>query len=106
MTLLLIVDPLGNIPLFLSVLKTVENESRRRKILIRELFFALLVLLLFLFAGKFLLQWLNLRQDAVSIAGGIVLFLIALRMTFPSENGIMREMSEGELFLYHSLYLN
>ena len=74
LTLLLIMDPLGNIPLFLSVLKTIENESRKRKILIRELFFALLVLLLFLFAGEYMLQWLNLRQEAVRIAGGIVLF--------------------------------
>ena len=76
LTLLLIMDPLGNIPLFLSVLKTIENESRKRKILIRELFFALLVLLLFLFAGEYLLQWLNLRQEAVRIASGMVLFLI------------------------------
>ncbi|MDP7176154.1 MAG: YhgN family NAAT transporter [SAR324 cluster bacterium] len=98
LTLLLIMDPLGNIPLFLSVLKTVESESRRRKILIRELFFALLVLLLFLFAGEYLLKWLNLRQEAVSIAGGIVLFLISLRMIFPSEKGIMGEIPEGEPF--------
>ena len=98
LTLLLIMDPLGNIPLFLTVLKTVEDESRRRKILIRELFFALLVLLLFLFAGEYLLKWLNLRQEAVSIAGGIVLFLISLRMIFPSEKGIMGEMPEGEPF--------
>ena len=89
LTLLLIMDPLGNIPLFLSVLKTIENESRKRKILIRELFFALLVLLLFLFAGEYMLQWLNLRQEAVRIAGGIVLFLISLRMIIPSEKGIM-----------------
>jgi len=98
LTLLLIMDPLGNIPLFLTVLKTVEDESRRRKILIRELFFALLVLLLFLFAGEYLLKWLNLRQEAVSIAGGIVLFLISLRMIFPSEKGIMGEMPDGEPF--------
>jgi multiple antibiotic resistance protein len=89
LTLLLIMDPLGNIPLFLSVLKTIENESRKRKILIRELFFALLVLLLFLFAGEYMLQWLNLRQEEVKIAGGIVLFLISLRMIIPSEKGIM-----------------
>ena len=98
LTLLLIMDPLGNIPLFLSVLKTIENESRKRKILIRELFFALLVLLLFLFAGEYMLQWLNLRQEAVRIAGGIVLFLISLRMIIPSEKGIMGEMPEGEPF--------
>ncbi|MEC9382887.1 MAG: YhgN family NAAT transporter [SAR324 cluster bacterium] len=98
LTLLLIMDPLGNIPLFLSVLNTVESESRRRKILVRELFLALLVLLLFLFAGEYLLKWLNLRQEAVSIAGGIVLFLISLRMIFPSEKGIMGEIPEGEPF--------
>jgi len=64
LTLLLIMDPLGNIPLFLSVLKTVDNESRKRQILIRELCFALLVLLIFLFVGQYLLLWLNLRQEA------------------------------------------
>ena len=47
LTLLLIMDPLGNIPVFLSTLKTAENESRKRKILIRELLIALIVLLVF-----------------------------------------------------------
>ena len=98
LTLLLIMDPLGNIPLFLSVLKTVEDDRRRRKILIRELFFALLVLLLFLFVGQYLLQLLNLRQEAVSISGGIVLFLISIRMIFPSEKGVMGDLPDGEPF--------
>ena len=96
LTLLLIMDPLGNIPVFLSVLKNVESESRKRKILIRELAIALIVLLVFLFIGQYLLQWLNLRQEAVHIAGGIVLFLIALRMIFPTEKGIMGDFPEGE----------
>ena len=98
LTLLLIMDPLGNIPLFLSVLKTVEDDRRRRKILIRELFFALLVLLFFLFVGQHLLQLLNLRQEAVSISGGIVLFLISIRMIFPSEKGVMGDLPDGEPF--------
>ena len=99
LTLLLIMDPLGNIPVFLSVLKKVENESRKRKILIRELAIALIVLLVFLFVGQYFLQWLNLRQEAVHIAGGIVLFLIALRMIFPTENGVMGDLPEGEPFI-------
>ena len=98
LTLLLIMDPLGNIPLFLSVLKTVEDDRLRRKILIRELFFALLVLLLFLFVGQYLLQLLNLRQEAISISGGIVLFLISIRMIFPSEKGVMGDLPDGEPF--------
>ena len=99
LTLLLIIDPLGNIPVFLSVLKKVENESRKRKILIRELAIALIVLLVFLFVGQYFLQWLNLRQEAVHIAGGIVLFLIALRMIFPTEKGVMGDLPEGEPFI-------
>ena len=59
----------------------------------------MLVLLLFLFAGEYLLKRLKLRQEAVRIAGGIVLFLISLRMIFPSEKGIMGEMPEGEPFI-------
>ena len=99
LTLLLIMDPLGNIPVFLSVLKKVRNESRKRKILIRELAIALIVLLVFLFVGQYFLEWLNLRQEAVHIAGGIVLFFIPLRMIFPTENGVMGELPEGEPFI-------
>ena len=99
LTLLLIMDPLGNIPVFLSVLKKVENESRKRKILIRELAIALIVMLVFLFVGQYFLKWLNLSQEAVQIAGGIVLFLIALRMIFPTEKGVMGDLPEGEPFI-------
>ena len=99
LTLLLIMDPLGNIPVFLSVLKKVENESRKRKILIRELVIALIVMLVFLFVGQYFLKWLNLSQEAVQIAGGIVLFLIALRMIFPTEKGVMGDLPEGEPFI-------
>ena len=99
LTLLLIMDPLGNIPVFLSVLKTVENESRKRKILIRELLIALIVLLVFLLVGPYLLKWLNLRQEAVHIAGRIVLFLISLWMIFPTEKSILGNLPEGEPFV-------
>ena len=97
-TLFLIMDPLGNILLFLSVLRQVAPE-RRRTVLIREILFAYLVLLAFLFAGRYLLQFLALEQETISIAGGIVLFLIALRMIFPSEGGMFGEQLEGEPFV-------
>ena len=99
LTVLLIMDPLGNIPVFLSVLKTVENESRKRKILIRELLIALIVLLVFLLVGPYLLKWLNLRQEAVHIAGVVVLFLISMRMIFPTEKSILGDLPEGEPFV-------
>lgn len=97
-TLFLIMDPLGNIPLFLSVLKSVRPE-RRRRILLREILFAYLVLLACLFFGGFVLQFLHLEQDTISIAGGIVLFLIAVRMIFPSERFGEADELEGEPFL-------
>lgn len=97
-TLFLIMDPLGNIPVFLSVLKDVAPE-RRYKILVRELFLAYVVLLTFLFLGQYVLQLLSLRQETISVAGGIVLFLIALKMIFPPEGGIMGDTPEGEPFL-------
>ena len=96
--LFLVMDPLGNIPIFLSVLRTVPPE-RRRPVLIREIGFAYLVLLGFLFVGKYILLFLQLEQATISIAGGIVLFLIALRMIFPGDHGVHGDPLEGEPFL-------
>ena len=100
LTLILIMDPLGNIPMFLSILNKIPDENRRRKILIRELLLALLVLLIFLFLGRHLLQWLNLQPQSLRIGGGIVLFLISIKMIFPpSSGGIMGQFPEGEPLL-------
>ncbi len=96
--LFLIMDPLGNIPLFLSLLKNVAPE-RRRLVLIRELLIALFVLFVFLFSGKYLLSALQLKPESVSIAGGIVLFLIGIRMIFPSRDGIFGGDIEAEPFI-------
>ena len=98
-TLLLIMDPLGNILLFLAVLKNVAPE-RRRVVLIREILLAYGVLLVFLFVGRYILSFLGLEQETISVAGGIVLFLIALRMIFPNEGGLFGDdQLEGEPFL-------
>ena len=100
LTLILIMDPLGNIPMFLSILNKIPDENRRRKILIRELLLALLVLLIFLFLGRHLLQWLNLQPQSLRIGSGIVLFLISIKMIFPSPSGgIMGQFPEGEPLL-------
>lgn len=84
--LFLIMDPLGNIPLFLSLLRGVDPK-RRQLVLARELLIALVVLFVFLFGGTYLLHALQLKQESVSIAGGIVLFLIGVRMVFPPATG-------------------
>ena len=94
-TLVLVMDPVGNVPLFLSVLKAVEPR-RRRLVLVREIGVAYVVLAVFLLAGRSLLRFLSLEPEAVGIAGGIVLFLIALRMIFPADAGHATETVKGE----------
>ena len=93
--LLLIMDPLGNLPIFMSVLKHLEPK-RRRIVLIREMLIALALMLLFLFAGEKILAFLNLRTETVSISGGIILFLIAIKMIFPSPESSSTGLSVGE----------
>ena len=96
--LFLILDPLGNIPVFLGLLKPLPDH-RRRIVLARELLIALVVLFIFLWGGQYLLELMHLRQESVSIAGGIVLFLIGLKMIFPSGEGMFGEVPDGEPFI-------
>lgn len=69
---------------------------RQRQVLIRELLIALFVLMAFLWTGQHLLDWMHLRQESVKITGGIVLFLIGIRMIFPRPEGVMGEIPDGE----------
>ncbi|MEC9365066.1 MAG: MarC family protein [Pseudomonadota bacterium] len=96
--LFLVMDPLGNIPLFLSALKQVPPE-RQRKVILREMLIALAVLLLFLFLGGQMLRLLGLSQPALSAAGGIILMIIALRMVFPSRDHSLHEEVSAEPFV-------
>ncbi|MCL1067723.1 YhgN family NAAT transporter [Shewanella olleyana] len=96
--LFLIMDPLGNLPIFASILRHIEPKKRRR-VLIRELLIALAIMLLFLFAGEAILNFLNLRQESVSIAGGIILFLIAIKMIFPQPGGVVGLAAGEEPFI-------
>ncbi|HKK23459.1 MAG TPA: YhgN family NAAT transporter [Pseudohaliea sp.] len=97
-TLLLVMDPLGNVPIFLSVLKDVDPK-RRQWVIFRELLVALAVLLLFLWGGSTVLELMGLRQESISIAGAIILFLIAIRMIFPSPYGLLGDAPDGEPFI-------
>jgi len=96
--LFFLMDPLGNIPVLLSILKGIDTK-RKRVIIARELFIALGILLIFLFAGKPLLNFLHLEQEAVTISGGIILLIIGLRLIFPQKHGPMGQTPDGEPFL-------
>jgi multiple antibiotic resistance protein len=94
----LVFDPAGNIIPCMALLKTVP-ERRRLWVIAREMLIALVILIVFMFGGRVLLQTLQLDQPALGIAGGIILFLIALRMIFPSPQGVFGEMNEGEPYI-------
>lgn len=97
-TLTLVMDPLGNIPLFISALKGTP-EARRRGIVVRELLIALGIMLFFLLFGRYIVSSLSIDLTAMAVAGGIVLFLIALQMIFPSHHSHFAEGPEGEPFV-------
>lgn len=75
-------DPIGNVPIFIPLLKDF-SAKRQRRIILREMLIALGVMIIFVFFGEALLNFLHVTSQTVQIAGGIILFLIALKMIFP-----------------------
>lgn len=96
--LVLVMDPVGNIPLFLSALGQVEPR-RRLRVIVRECLIAWLVLVLFALFGRTLLDVLGISDPSLTIAGGVILFLIALRMIFRHPEGLFGETVRGEPFI-------
>ena len=94
----LMADPLGNIPIFISALKQVP-AARRTKIILRECAIAALILSVFAFGGRSFLDALGLSQAALSIGGGLIVLLMAIRMVFPSKEGVFGESPSGEPFI-------
>ena len=94
----LVMDPLGNIAFFIAALANVDPK-RQRIVIIRELVIALVVLIAFLFVGRSFLQLLGISSDALTIAGGVILLLIALRMIFPDVEKPLKEHVAGEPFI-------
>lgn len=96
--LILVTDPFGNVPLVVAALREVPPE-RRLRVVIRECLIAYFLLLVFLFGGKAFLELMHLSETSVSIAGGVILFLIALKMVFPSPGGVFGDGGVGEPFI-------
>ena len=84
-TLSIVMDPLGNVPLFLTAIRRVP-DSRKTRVIMRELVIALFIMLFFFFFGKYFLKALDLDVSAMAIGGGIILFIIGLQMIFPSRS--------------------
>lgn len=96
--LLLVVDPVGNIPMFLSLLRDVDKR-RRARVIVRECVIAFAVLLVFVLFGRWILTLLGLSEPSLTIAGGVILFLIAVRMIFRGPEGVFGDTADGEPFI-------
>lgn len=96
--LFFVMDPLGNIPFYLAALKRVD-PARQNRVIRRELLIAYFVMVVFLFVGQFLLAVMRISEPALSIAGGLILFLIAIKMVFPTPTHSLHEEVAGEPFI-------
>lgn len=94
----LVLDPLGNIPMFMSVLSGVDRR-RHRFIIVREMLIALSVLVLFLFAGSHILNLLGVSQSSLGMAGGIILLMIAVKMVFAGSESIFETAAFKDPFI-------
>ncbi len=83
---LIVMDPLGNVPIFVGVLRHHEPK-KQREIILRELLIALGIMVIFLFCGQGFFRLLHVSESSVQIAGGIILFIIAIRMIFATPSG-------------------
>ena len=97
-TLALVMDGFGNIPLFIAALKKVAPE-RRKTVLIRELAIALIIMVAFLFLGKWFLRAFGIHEYSLSIAGGIILFIISVKLVFGGDEEPKNDPKEDEPFV-------
>jgi MarC family membrane protein len=96
--LVLVTDPFGNVPLAVASLRSVPRE-RHSRIVARECLIAYVVLLVFLFGGQAFLALMHLSETSLAIAGGVILFLIALRMVFAHPDGVFGDAAAAEPYI-------
>jgi multiple antibiotic resistance protein len=98
LTLFLVANPIGNTPAFVALVKDFSFE-RQKKILFREALFSFFIALFFLYIGEQFLKVIQVKQYAVSVSGGTLLFLVALNMIFPPKKVIGDERKPQEPFI-------
>ncbi len=98
MVLFIIMDPIGNIPAYLNLVKGL-TPSRQRYIVCREMLIALAFMILFNYIGEFIFSILDISDITVRLSSGVILFLTALRILFPTSNGLRSNLPSGEPFI-------
>ncbi len=99
LVLLFIMDPIGNISSYLSMVKELPPK-RQRWIIMREMLIALLVMILFNYLGEYIFEFLDLSETTVRISSGLILFLIAIKILFPCEDSPRAHLPQGEPFIF------
>lgn len=95
LVLFLIMDPIGNIQSFLAQLNGYDRQQRV-KIIIREMCFALAVMLVFNFAGEIIFNVLDISEITVRLSSGVILFLFAFEILFPTVNNFRQNLPKEE----------
>lgn len=96
--LFLIMDPIGNISSFQTLLKDLPKQ-KRRKIIVREMLIALAAMVLFNFVGEYIFLVLDINETTVQLASGVILFLVAIKILFPSVDSLRANLPAGEPFI-------
>jgi len=81
--LLLVLDPLGGLPIYIMIMRGVA-PARRRWVAVRETGIAFVVLFTFMFFGDVFLRVMRLSERSLEVAGGVILAMVAIRMIFAS----------------------
>ncbi len=97
--LLLVLDPFGSLPVFISILSVVPPE-RRTRVAIREVVIAFVVLLLFMVSGQGFLTLMRLSERSLEVAGGVILIIIAIRMIFGGGEIYGTDTQKREPFIF------
>lgn len=97
-TLFLIMDPFGNIASFLSLTRGI-TPAQQRRILFREMAIAFVAMLIFNYLGEYIFDLLEISETTVRLASGVILFLIAVKILFPSSDSLRSNLPKGEPFI-------
>ncbi|MBA3721004.1 MAG: antibiotic transporter [Parachlamydiaceae bacterium] len=99
LVLILIMDPIGNINSYLSLVKEIPPK-RQRWIVIREMLFALIAMIIFNYLGEFIFDFLGLSETTVRLSSGVILFLIAIKILFTAPDSMRANLPVGEPFIF------
>ena len=97
--LLLVLDPLGSLPVFIPLMREVAPE-RRKRVAVREVLIAFSVLFTFMFFGDVFLRVMRLSERSLEVAGGVILLMVAIRMIFSHEGGVYGTPEGKEPFIF------